>query len=303
MSPAIPTLDIEALWDFNNPAASESRFREVLAGIPAGADVGADAARFELLTQVARAQGLQRRFEDAHATLDEVERAIGAESASAIPRVRVRYLLERGRALNSSGRRDDARSHFIEAFDRALLDEDDPLAVDAAHMVAIVETPEGALLWNERALALAEASPHPRARKWRASLLNNLGWTRHDRGEFELALDLFERALEARRDLGDPSTIRIARWSVARCHRSLGRLEEALDVQQELEQELIAAGERDGFVNEEMAECLLALGREGEARPHFARAHELLSRDAGLAEREPDRLARLRTLASDTPGG
>ncbi|MGH7725744.1 MAG: tetratricopeptide repeat protein [Candidatus Eiseniibacteriota bacterium] len=299
METPIPTFDIEALWDFNDPAASEARFRGVLADLSDPTEPAVAIASLELLTQIARAQGLGRRFDDAHATLDDVERTIAAEEKAAIPRVRVRYLLERGRVLNSSGKKDEARPYFVEAFDRALLDEDDPLAVDAAHMVAIVESPEGAMLWNERALALAESSSHPRARKWRASLLNNMGWTRHDRGEFDVALDLFERALEARREQSDPGTIRIARWSVARCLRSLGRTEEALAAQQGIERELSAAGDSDGYVNEEIAECLLALDRATDARPQFARAAELLGKDSWFVEREPARLARLRQLGSE----
>ena len=85
-------MTIDRLWDFDDPAASEGRFRERLA--TAEGD-----ERLELLTQVARAQGLQRRFDDAHRTLDKVERAIG----TAAPRVRVRLLLERGRAYRSGG--------------------------------------------------------------------------------------------------------------------------------------------------------------------------------------------------------
>jgi tetratricopeptide (TPR) repeat protein len=128
-----------------------------------------------------------------------------------------------------------------------------------------------------------------------------MGWTRHERGEFDVALDLFERAVEARREQGDPGTIRIARWSVARCLRSLGRTEEALAAQQGIERELSAAGESDGYVNEEIAECLLALDREAEARAQFARAAELLGKDPWFVEREPERLARLRQLGTEPP--
>lgn len=283
--------DLDLLWDFDDPAQSEARFRDA-SGRASGS------ARLECLTQIARAQGLQRRFDEANATLDEVEQAIHAQDPAALPRVRVRYLLERGRVLNSSGRAEEARPHFIEAFDRALLDEDDAMGVDAAHMVAIAADGDFAILWNERALALAESSKHAKAREWRGSLLNNLGWTRHGKGEFAAALDLFERALDARREQGKAKPIGIARWCVARCLRSLGRTEEALDAQQELERDLASAGEHDGFVSEEIGECLLTLGREDEARQHFARAHDLLAKDPWFGEREPARLARLRELGN-----
>ena len=57
----------------------------------------------------------------------------------------------------------------------------------------------------------------------------------------------------------------------------------------------------DGYGSEEIGECLLALGREDDARPWFARAAELLSGDAFLAEHEPDRIERLRRLGADGP--
>ena len=78
---------------------------------------------------------------------------------------------------------------------------------------------------------------------------------------------LFERALAERQKRGPNRETRIARWCVARCLRSLGRLEEALAQQHELLAEEVAAGEAAGFTWEEIGECLLALGREVEARP------------------------------------
>ena len=78
---------------------------------------------------------------------------------------------------------------------------------------------------------------------------------------------------------------------MARCLRSLGRTDEALTRQQALHAEHTALGTRDGFVLEELGECLLALGRGDEARPYFAQAHTELSQDAWLAEAEPARMA------------
>jgi hypothetical protein len=83
---------------------------------------------------------------------------------------------------------------------------------------------------------------------------------------------------------------------VARALRSLDRVEEALSKQLMLKTELESAGENDGFVFEEIAECLLALKRLDEARPHFSKAYELLAEDMFLVEREPERLARLKKL-------
>ena len=85
---------------------------------------------------------------------------------------------------------------------------------------------------------------------------------------------------------------------VARALRALDRPAEALASQLRLAAEAAAAGDdEDGYVSEEAAECLLALGRNDEARPHFGRAAELLGADSWLVEQEPARIARLRELA------
>ena len=73
-------------------------------------------------------------------------------------------------------------------------------------------------------------------------------------------------------------------------------MEEALAVQRELEQQIAEIEDPDGYIYEELAECLQALGRTDEARAHFLRAHELLSKNAWFVEGEATRLARLAML-------
>lgn len=281
--------DFDRLWDYNQPEVSETRFRSLLDAARASGNPDYLA---QLLTQIARAQGLQRQFDAAHRTLDEVQgmRGLGPTTA------RIRFLLERGRVFNSSREPERARPLFLEAFDLATAAGEDFHAVDAAHMMGIIEPPDRALEWNERAIRLAEQSPSERARGWLASLYNNVGWTYHGRGDFERALEIFDKALALRIEKKQEPQIRVARWCVARTLRSLGRTTEALERQRLLLAELEAIGEEDGFVFEEIGECLLAAGKAAEARPHFARAHEILSRDPGLKETEPERLARLREL-------
>jgi tetratricopeptide (TPR) repeat protein len=283
-------VDFDALWDYDHPAESEARFRALLASpeAPQGA------RRLELETQLARALGLQGRFDEASALLDEVERALPDADA----RVRTRYHLERGRALRSSGSPAAARPEFTSALAEAERGGLEALAADALHMLALVAEPGETVAAHRAAIARIERSRDPEVRRWLAPLTNNLAWALHDRGEYAEALAAFERALALYEERGNPAQVRIARWSVARALRSLGRNEEALARQRALAQELAAASAEDGFVEEEIAECLLALGRSGEARPHFAEAYRLLAADAQLARDEPARLARLRELGS-----
>ena len=49
-------------------------------------------------------------------------------------------------------------------------------------------------------------------------------------------------------------------------------------------------------LNEQAAECLLALGKGEEATPYFARAWELLAADAWMRSHEAERLKRLKML-------
>jgi tetratricopeptide (TPR) repeat protein len=279
--------DFDSLWDYSDPAQTEVKFRELLPQLN-----GDEVARLELLTQIARAQGLQRKFDDAHRTLDEVKKQLGGKSS----RTQVRYLLERGRVFNSSNQKEKSKPYFEKAFDMAKELNEDFYAVDAIHMLAILADPASALTLNLRAIQLAESSTQERARNWLGSLYNNMGWTYHDMGKFESALEMFEKVEAFRRSKGEAGSIRIASWAVARALRSLNRVEEALFRQLELEKEFESVNETDGYVFEEIGECLLLLNRTEEAQPYLAKAYKVLSEDGFLVEHELERLDRLKKL-------
>jgi tetratricopeptide (TPR) repeat protein len=283
--------DFDALWDYNDPAATERAFRDLL---PFAERAGDQAYHIQLLTQIARAEGLQHNFDAAHRTLDDAERRL----ADSDGRPRIRYLLERGRVLNSSKHPDQAQPLFLAAWELGRAQQEDFYAVDAAHMLAIIAPPDQQLAWNRAALALAEQSPDPRARKWLGSLYNNIGWTEHDVGQYQPALETFQKALQCRLSQGSAPEIRIARWCIARTLRSLSRYEDALAIQRALLDELAGSQATDGFVHEELAECMLALGQAESARSHFALAYAALVQDRWLAENEPARIERLKTLGA-----
>jgi tetratricopeptide (TPR) repeat protein len=285
--------DFDALWDYQRPEATEAAFRALLPEAERGPD---RSYHLQLLTQIARAQGLQRGFDAAHETLDVVEARLG----DAPPVVRLRYLLERGRVFDSSGAPDGARPLFRQAWDLAgTAPEVAYYAVDAAHMLAIVAgSPAEGITWNETALERAESAPDGKARRWCGSLHNNLGWAYHDQGDFEAALACFQRALAWRQEHGTAREVRVARWAVGRALRSLGRVDEARAIQEALREEWRRSGEQeDGYVAEEIAECHYAAGRVEESRPFFAEAHARLAADPWLVAQEPDRLHRLERLS------
>lgn len=281
-------MDIESFWEYADPAASQGRFQAVL--ITAAGD-----ERLELLTQIARTYSLRKLFDEAHRVLDQVE----GQLSSAGPRPRIRYELESGRTFNSNGDIEQARLHFLNAWKLARSAAQDGLAVDAAHMLAITHsgTPQ-ARQWAQAGLELARPSTDPKARALIPAMLNNAAWDLFDEGSYEAALALFEEALIEWNATGKTPQIQVAQWSVARCLRALGHCEEALSIQFELEAAHQSAETEDGFVFEEIAENLAALGRQQEARPYFGKAHALLSQDAWLVNNEPERLASLQTRAT-----
>jgi len=198
---------LRPLWDFDDFDATEARLREQLGQEPT------DEGRAEVLTQLARVQGLRDDFDGCEALLQEAEPLAGESVA------RVRVDLERGRKLRSSGDGAAAVPLFEAAFTRASDLGEFWLAGDAAHMVAISD--EGRMLeWTERGLALAGSQPD--AAYWAGPLLNNLGWHYYEAGDYQQALEVFERALEVRkRDPGNPQAIVWAQEAIDEARKAL----------------------------------------------------------------------------------
>lgn len=276
-------------WNYDDPAGTELVFNDILNGVDIDTNPN---YHLELRTQIARTLGLQQRYKEAHATLDAVEKDL--TPANRIPRIR--YLLEKGRVINSSGEPAKSISYFLEAWELASSEQAEFYAVDAAHMLGIVESPELKLEWNEKAVKLAESSSDPRAKQWLGSLYNNIGWTYHSNSEYEKALEIFKKTHDWYEEQGDKKRSGIAEWSIARTHRSLGDLETALEIQTKLARAMATSGEEDGYVYEEIAECLHAMGETDEAKPYFEKAWRILSQDIWLQQNESDRLERLKTM-------
>jgi tetratricopeptide (TPR) repeat protein len=283
----------DKLWNYGDPAGTEKIFSDLLS-IAKGAEN--QELLPQLLSQIARCQGLQGQFEQAHATLDLAETHLTVETHLA----RGRILLERGRALNSSGSAEKSIPLFLEALTVARDHDLFYHAVDAAHMLGIVEKPERALEWNLKAIAMAEQTSDERARGWLGPLYNNTGWTFHDLGRFDQAMELFQKGYEFRVARGQVPQARIARYTIARTLRSMERFDEALAMQKEIQAEIESSdAERDGYVCEEIGENLLALGKVEESRIWFAEAWQVLSRDSWVVKNQDEKLEYLKEMAGD----
>ena len=203
---------LRPLWDFGDLDATEQRLQAQLKEEPD------DAGRAEVLTQLARVQGLRGDFDACARLLDDAEPLAGTHASA-----NVRVELERGRMHRSSGDIDAALPLFQRAWDQACDSGEYYLAGDAAHMCALAVSADRPAMeeWTQRGLDLGEREPD--AAYWAGPLLNNLGWAYFDAGERAQALELFERALEVRkRDPDNQDAIAFAEEAAQTARDALG---------------------------------------------------------------------------------
>jgi tetratricopeptide (TPR) repeat protein len=276
---------LRPLWDFSDLDASEARLRARLA------QEETDEGRAEVLTQLARVEGLRGAYDAADGLLEEARGLAGGSGVAT-----TRIALERGRVRRSSGDPAAAYPLFESAFASAVAGELWFLAGDAAHMAALAAPDrEASRRWTGRGLELADE--HETAAYWAGPLLNNLGWDSFDAGDFEGALDAFEAALDVRLRSADEEPVALARYAVGKALRSLGRPAEAIAHLEPAVAWADARGAPDGWYLEELAEAYAAVGRAAEAAEAARRALPLLfEADPGFAN-DASRSSRLQLLA------
>ena len=282
--------DFIKLWNYNDPAATEKKFRDLIEP----AKHSGDASYYlELLTQVARAQGLQDKFTDAHATLDEVQMQLRDDLKTA----RVRYLLERGRVFTSSNQPEKAKPLFLQAWELASAANETKYAADALHMVAIIEPlPADKIKWNEKALQYIEA--HPEERRWLDAVYNNLGEACLLMKDYQSALACFQRVVELDKERGREPWIYSLK-DISKCQRLLGRTNEAMAVIQPVYDDLKKKQESDGWISGELAECLLAQGKKADAKALFKEAYAAFQEDDYLIKHESEHVNLIKKQAEE----
>src|SRR5579872_5438770 len=93
-----------------NPVDIEKNLSELL---PQAAALKNKSIYLQILSQIALAQAMQQKFDQAHATLDKAEAGLTPEYAEA----RVRILLERGRIFHQAGDVDKALPYFEQSYE------------------------------------------------------------------------------------------------------------------------------------------------------------------------------------------
>lgn len=262
--------NFDDLWGaLGYPEPVEKKMKELLPQAEALAD---KSIYLQMLSQIALAQALQQKFDEAHATLNTAHTLLTPN----YPLARARIFLERGRTYQQEGKLTDALTHFKQSYEISKQNNLDAPAVNAAHMIAIVvDTVEDKITWNELALNLAQQSTDIQAKKWIAPITNNLGQNYLEAKQYDKALPIFEKALVLFRSNGYAPSIRMGQWTIAHTLRMLGRTEESLELLQTLVKEydsLFLAGNFDcpkeiitltrGWVYEDLAEIYSELDRE-----------------------------------------
>jgi tetratricopeptide (TPR) repeat protein len=283
----LPSFD--KLWDYNNPAETERKFRSLLQQAESSQDFDYLA---QLLTQIARCQALQGHFDSAHATLDSAERII---TSNDLKLANVRYFLERGRTFNSNGQPGTAMPLFHKTYELADEQRQMRYAIDAVHMIAIAEKEPGdQIAWNLKGIAMAESDPVEKV--WLHALLNNIGESYLLVNDYENAYQSFHRLAELQKETRSEADMYTVK-DEAKAHRLYGKPDASLALMDPILTKLLSENKDDGYIRQEMAEALYALGKTNEAKPHFARAYELLAKDNWVVQNESDKLARMKELS------
>ena len=278
--------DIESMWDWNDYQLSEEIFTKAIDQ----ADPSQEEYILELKTQLARTYSLRGEYQEAEKILSSLGDVRNTDFVTA----KTRYALEYGRVKNSSGDKSLAKRHFESAIDFAKEANNEYLYIDALHMMALITDSGESVEWHNMAIEAVRTTSDEKAQKWEGALLNNLGWLYHDMELYNDALEIFKQALEWREMQENEKATNIARWSVARCMRSLEEYNEALEIQRMLLDEY--GQKEDGYVYEEIAENMLALGQNEEAKEYFKTAFEMLSKDEWFVRNESERLKRIEQL-------
>jgi len=162
--------DFDLLWNHSDPAATEAEFQKIYDKFN---ETASSSYTAQLLSQLARTKGLQGKFQEGFSIIEQAESILLSDDHLA----KVRILLEKGSLFNSSGDPQGAKIYFLEAKDLAIAEEFDAYAIDAVHMLGIVETPEKQIEWNLLAIEMIEKTDDRKAKNWLGPLLNNTGWS------------------------------------------------------------------------------------------------------------------------------
>lgn len=254
----------------------------------------------QMLSRLAVAQALQKKFKLAHKTLDKAENELTPEQAL----VQVRLLLERGRVFIIAYDFKAALPHVKKCYQLSKKYKLEMYAIDAAHMMpVIVNNVKDKIKWNKIAINIAEKSRNKKeAKEWIKILHQAIGLNYIEAKQYKKALLSFKKSKQLVEKSG-PKILAIgAKIGIAKSLRLLNQIDDALDIQIKLIKDCNILKNKNlhpieinlfyGWIYEELAE--LHLKKVMEFSPL---AYQHLSKDPWHIKNVPARLARMQKLS------
>lgn len=289
--------DTDGYWNVEDLAMTESKIRLQIPKI----NETPQPKQIEAMTQLARLFCLQGKLKEARDFLVFAETLLKDLSEKERTRPQVRYYLEEGRFYCLSMYPSRALDSFQKAFEiSSESSELEIFAVDSAYMMSITLPAKQGSKWLQIAIEIAQKTKDSHGRQWQTFLYMADGWKAFDHHNYEKALSLFERAQSFSND-ETPAVNRTIKWCTARCLRALNQIEKSLDFQMQISRELSQAGESNGYVLLEMAECYQILQKTEEARAYFQLAYDKLKIDKWFFDNCGADLSRMQKLIKKHP--
>lgn len=284
-------LKFENMWDYSDPVASEKNFYNEIY------HQGKNAFTiWELQTQVASALRLQKKFDDSRKVLNSIQAAIEfAPNTKEKTIVGALYNLEMGRLLLDIGKTEAAYRYFGFALMMSIITSIDKLMIDAVEMLATAAFTDQTINAYLKQIERLTDSVNSADKMLMASYALIVGLKFLAHFENQRAIEQFMHARDIFSKCNKAELTRFVRLNICKVQRFLGQHKTAL-LELRIQEQLLKKENRvDGYVLEEIAENLLALGHDS-AQIYFSKAFQDLEIRTLLNYREPTRLARLHAL-------
>lgn len=284
-------LKFENMWDYSDPVASENSFYSEIY------QQGDNAFTiWELQTQIANALRIQGKFDESRHILNSIQAGIEfAPDTHEKIIVGTLYNLEMGRLLADTGKLKAAYRYFGFALELSVTTNVDALIIDASEMLACAGFTDETIDFSLNKIEQLTDSTNSEDKLLMASYAVIVGLIYSANSEYQKAIEQFMHARDIFSKCNKAELTRIVRLKICRAQRLLGQYKIALLELRTQEQLLKEENRIDGFVFEEIAENLHALGYES-AQIYFSKAFQNLEITTLLKFREPDRLSRLHSL-------
>ena len=285
-------LQISDMWDFSDPQACEKNFRKKMEEFSTSAFYV-----WELQTQVARALGLQGKFDEAFQILDSIQAGFEyAPTCESKDLVGIRYNLERGRILKLTNKVEDSIRYFRFALKLAMKIRADDLSIDAIKMLLDMSSVNDRIELGLKGINIATELGNENLYPIVGAFALNVGEAYLENKNYQKAIEQFMHARDIFSKLFDAEKVRKIRISICIAQRGLGNYKEALLELRVQEEWLKKTGNSDGIVFEEIAENLMALGQSSSSI-YFSKALKSFEAQSLVSDMDSKRISRIRQLS------